>query len=140
MSIEQNSSSSILRFAGDINIEEVTITSMVSGTFFNVANQLITIEVFEDMFAPFMTGSLIFRESLDFANSFPFVGQEYLDLKVSTPTLENSGGTVEGRFYVYKLSDRQEVSERSTVYKLAFISGEAIIDVNNSNITLIGYT
>lgn len=131
MSSQENVSSRILRFAGDINIESATITSMVSGLTFNVTNQLITIEIFEDMFAPFMTGSLIFRESLDFANSFPFVGQEYLDLKVSTPTLENSGGTVEGRFYIYKLSDRQEVSERSTVYKLAFISGEAIIDVNN---------
>ena len=131
MSIEQNSSSSILRFAGDINIEEVTITSMVSGTFFNVANQLITIEVFEDMFAPFITGSLIFRESLDFANTFPFVGQEYVDIKISTPTLENIGGTIEGRFYIYQLSDRQEVSERSTVYKLSFISGDAVVDVSN---------
>ena len=110
MSSQENVSSRILRFAGDINIESATITSMVSGLTFNVTNQLITIEIFEDMFAPFMTGSLIFRESLDFANSFPFVGQEYLDLKVSTPTLENSGGTVEGRFYIYKLSDRQEVS------------------------------
>jgi hypothetical protein len=131
MTTEQNSSSGILRFAGDVSIEDATITSMVSGLSFNVTNQLITIEIFEDMFAPFITGSLIFRESLDFANAFPFVGQEYLDLKVSTPTFENSGGTVEGRFYIYKLSDRQEVSERSTVYKLAFISGEAIVDLNN---------
>lgn len=122
-----------LKFAGDINVERVTITSLISDKTFNVANQLLTIQIFEDMFSPFITGSLIFQESLDFASNFPFIGEEVIDLKVFTPTLDKAnpkGGVIEGRFYIYKMADREEISERSTVYQLHFISIEAIADIN----------
>ena len=60
-------SSKELRYAGDINVAEVTITSLITNKKFNVANQLVTIHIFEDMFSPFISGSLIFQESLDFS-------------------------------------------------------------------------
>lgn len=122
-----------LRFAGDVNVERVTITSLISNKTFNVANQLLTIQIFEDMFSPFITGSLIFQESLDFASNFPFVGEEVIDLKLFTPTLDKAKpkeGVIEGRFYIYKMADREEIAERSTVYQLHFISIEAIADIN----------
>ena len=100
-----NVSADILRFAGDVKVENVTITSMVSGLSFNVTNQVVTIEFFEDMFSPFMTGALILRESFDFANTLPIVGQEILDITVSTPTLEDSGGKISGKFYIYNQAD-----------------------------------
>ena len=127
---ETNVSADILRFAGDVKVEDVTITSMVSGLSFNVTNQVVTIEFFEDMFSPFMTGALILRESFDFANTLPIVGQEILDITVSTPTLEDSGGRISGKFYVYNMTDREEPSERSTIFRLGFITGEAIVDLN----------
>ena len=130
MSSERNLSSSILRFAGDVNLVDATITSMVSGITFNVTNQIITLEIFEDLFSPFITGALILKESVDFANTFPLVGQEYVDLTVSTPSLENQGGKITGRFYIYQFTDRTELAERSTVYKLGIISGDAIVDLN----------
>lgn len=130
MSSERNISSSILRFAGDVNLVDATITSMVSGVTFNVTNQIITLEIFEDLFSPFITGALILKESVDFANVFPLVGQEYVDLTVATPSLENQGGKITGRFYIYQFTDRTETAERSTVYKLGIISGDAIIDLN----------
>ena len=127
---ETNVSADILRFAGDVKVEDVTITSMVSGLSFNVTNQVVTIEFFEDMFSPFMTGALILRESFDFANTLPIVGQEILDITVSTPTLEDSGGRISGKFYIYNMTDREEPSERSTIFRLGFITGEAIVDLN----------
>lgn len=133
MANKPDTDSDKLRFAGDISVEKVTISSLVSDKSFNVANQLLTIQIFEDMFSPFITGSLIFQESLDFASNFPFVGEEVLDLRIYTPTLDKAkpkDGVIEGRFYIYKMADREEVSDRSTVYQLHFISIEAISDIN----------
>jgi hypothetical protein len=127
-------SSDQVRFAGDINVAEVTITSLITQKKFNVSNQLLTIQIFEDMFSPFITGSLIFKESLDFASNFPFVGEEVIDLKIFTPTLDKSkpkDGVIQGRFYIYKMADRDYLAERSLVYQLHFISIEAISDINS---------
>lgn len=125
-------SKDILRFAGDVNVEKVIITSRINGNSFNVSNQLIQINVFEDMFSSFTTGELIFKESFDFVNGFPFIGEEELELKISTPTVDaKSGGTIEGKFYIYKLSDRTEYAERNVIYIAKFISIEAIKDINN---------
>ena len=103
MATQPDVSSDKLRFAGDVNVGEVKITSLVSNKTFNVANQLITIQIFEDIFSPFITGSIIVRESFDLINLFPFAGEEKLELDISTPTLEK--GNIKSDFYIYKLTD-----------------------------------
>jgi hypothetical protein len=126
-------SSDKIRYAGDINVAQVTIRSLITAREFNVSNQLLTIQIFEDMFSPFITGSLIFKESLDFASNFPFVGEEVIDLELFTPTFDKSlpkTGVIKGRFYIYKMADRDLLAERSLVYQLHFISIEAIKDIN----------
>jgi hypothetical protein len=133
MAEDQRASSDQLRYAGDINVAKVEITSLITDKKFNVSNQLITIQIFEDMFSPFISGSLIFKESLDFASNFPFVGEEVIDLKLFTPTLDKSkpkSGVIEGRFYIYKMADREQIAERNNVYQLHFISIDAITDIN----------
>lgn len=129
----QNNSPDILRFAGDVNVEKVVITSLVSETKFNISNQLLSITIYEDIFSPFITGTLIFKESYDFVTNFPFVGEEILELKIYTPTLNKSGdssGIIEGKFYIYKMSDRTELAERNMAYLLHFISLDAVADIN----------
>lgn len=125
-------SSDKLRLAGDVNVESVMMVSLATGKYFNVKNQLVTIHIFEDLFSPFITGILVFRESLDFTNYFPLVGEEAIELKIFTPTLDDSpDGIIQGKFYVYKMEDVTEVADRSVVYKLHFISMEAITDMNS---------
>ena len=124
-----------LRQAGDVNIEKVEIVSLASGTSFDIKNQVVTIQIFEDMFSPFMTGSLIIKDSLDLINNLPYVGQEFIDLKIFTPTLDQSLGglgVIEDRFYIYKITDREYVAEKSVVYQIHFISAEAVVDLNQS--------
>lgn len=120
-------SSTPIRFAGDVSIDKVRITTP-SGFYQDIAAQVINVQVYEDIFSPFITGSLIVRESLDLVNLFPFIGEEFLDLEISTPTLENKN--ISGRFYIYKLTDRELLGDRSVVYQLHFISEEAVVDLN----------
>ena len=131
---QQNTSSSKLHNAGDVNIEYVKVTSLANNSFVDIKNQVITVQIFEDMFSPFTTGSLIIRDAIDLINNMPFVGMEYLDLSLHTPTLDvtlKDAGIIKGRFYIYKITEREYVAEKSVVYQLHFISGEAVADLNN---------
>jgi hypothetical protein len=118
-----------LNFAGDVRIDNCTLTSIASGNSLNIINQVITIQVYEDLFSPFISGNIIVKESLDILNELPITGQEWLDLSIRTPSLEDSVD-IKGRFFVYKISDRDYVAERNVVYKLHFISEHALKDAS----------
>jgi hypothetical protein len=113
--------------AGDINIEMVQITT-TQGFYQDILNQVISLQIFEDIFSPFTTGTLEIKDSLDLLNVFPFNGEEYLELKLNTPTLTE--GNIDGKFYIYKMSNRVMLGDRVTIYTLHFISIEAIVDLN----------
>jgi len=116
-----------LRFAGDVNIDRVQIITQ-KGFYQDVTAQVLTIQFYEDLFSPFITGSIVLKESLDLPNLFPFIGEEYVEVDVSTPTLKQSA--IKGKYYIYKMTDREIVGDRSVVYQLHFISVEAIVDLN----------
>lgn len=116
-----------LRFAGDVNIEKLVLKS-VNGFYQDIANQVIGIQIFEDIFSPFITGTLIIKDSLDLLNVFPLTGEEYLTLKISTPTMPR--GSIQGDFYVFKMNNREILGDRAIIYELHFITQEAVIDMN----------
>jgi hypothetical protein len=116
-----------IRFAGDVDVELVQITS-TNGFYQNVGNQVIGIQIFEDIFSPFITGTLIIKDSLDLLNVFPFAGEEYLTLRINTPSLKE--GSIRGDFYIFKMANREIVGDRSVIYELHFITQEAIVDLN----------
>jgi hypothetical protein len=123
------STSNALRFAGDVSINKVKVVSS-SGFHQDIANQVKGIQIFEDLLSPFITGSLIIKDSLDLINLFPFVGEEFLELDISTPTLKQ--GNITGKFYIYKMTDRDFIGDKSVVYQLHFTSQESLIDLNKS--------
>ena len=130
----RNVSSGQLRQASDVNVEYVNITSLANKTVFNIKNQVITIQVYEDMFSPFITGSLIVKDSLDLINNLPFSGMEYLEMEIFTPTLDvelKDQGIISGKFYIYKITEREYIAEKNLVYQLHFISSEAVQDLSN---------
>lgn len=113
--------------AGDINIDLVQITT-TQGFYQNITGQVIGLQVFEDIFSPFITGTLEILDSLDLMNVFPFNGEEYLELKLTTPTLER--GNIDSKFYIYKMANRAMIGNKSLIYTLHFISIEAVVDIN----------
>jgi hypothetical protein len=118
-----------LRFAGDVSVGKIRVTSQ-SGFFQDIANQVIGIQIFEDLLSPFITGTLIIKDSLDLVNLFPFVGEEYVELDIKTPTLRT--GNISGKFYIYKMTDRELTGDKQVVYQLHFTSQDALLDLNKS--------
>lgn len=118
-----------IRFAGDVNIDKIEIVSS-NGFIQNVTNQIIAIEIFEDLYSPFISGNVVVKDSLDLANLFPFVGEEFINLKIHTPTLDGKNQIIDSQFYIFKMSNRELMGDRNVVYQLHFISPEAIVDLN----------
>ena len=122
------SSDKELRFAGDVSIEKCDIFTS-GGLKQDIAAQVIAISIYEDLFSPFISGSLTVRESFDLVNLFPFVGEEMVEIDIVTPTLEEDKN-IKGTFYIYKMTDRVLLGDKLVAYVLHFISPEAIIDLN----------
>ena len=117
-----------LRFAGDVSIEKCDIFTS-GGVRQDIAAQVIAITVYEDIFSPFVSGSLTVRESFDLVNLFPFVGEEMVELDIVTPTLDEKKN-ITGSFYIYKMTDRVLLGDKLVAYVLHFITPEAVIDLN----------
>lgn len=118
-----------LSFAGDVTVQKCSVISS-TGVEFSVKGQLVALQIFEDLYSPFISGTIIFKDSLDFVNALPFIGQETLSLIVYTPSLERNGGKIEGQFYIHKMKDREYDGDRSVVYEMSFISKEFLNDIN----------
>lgn len=116
-----------LRFAGDVNIEKANLVTP-KGVYQNVTAQVLSIKVFEDIFSPFITGTLVLKDSFDYHSMMPLLGEEFLELSLKTPTIP--GGKLKGTFHVYKMNEKINYGDRSTAYELNFISIESMIDTN----------
>jgi hypothetical protein len=119
----------IIHFAGDVNVEKMNIQSH-DGTTYSISNQLVSIQIFEDLYSPFISGILTIKDSLDFVNALPMIGQELLDVSIFTPTLRDKGGHLKGQFYITEFKNREYLAERNVIYELTFVSKEAMIDAN----------
>lgn len=122
-------SSQKLRFAGEYNLNRVQIINS-KGLFQDITDQVLAIQLYEDIFSPVITGSISIKESLDLVNLLPFIGEEYVDLDITTPSLGETDLAIKGKFYIYKMNDREMAGDRAAVYQLQFISQEAIVDRN----------
>lgn len=116
-------------FAGDISIDKVSIQS-VDGTEFSIANQIVAIQIFEDLYSPFITGTIIIKDSMDLINTVPIIGQELLNIDISTPSLQNKGGRINSQFFMYRIKNREYLGDKTVMFELDFISKEAIVDSN----------
>lgn len=114
--------------AGDVSMRDISIISS-TGNSYNIKEQVLALEIYEDLFGSFITGTIIVRDSMEFKNLIPLIGEEILLIDVITPLLDEQYA-YKGEFYIYKMDDIVVSADRETTYMLHFISKEAIIDAN----------
>lgn len=123
-----NSNPEEIKFAGEVNVEKVTIRKRADGGLQqNISEQVIGIVIYEDIFSPFLSGQLIIKDSLDLVNLFPLTGQEFVDIEITTPTIE-----IPMKFtsVVYKMTNREVLGDKAISYKLHFTSLESFVSMN----------
>lgn len=128
---EPTSDGSGLSYAGEFVLE--TLDWMQRGNdvdttvALNIKQQYEQLTIYEDMFAPFMSGNLVLRDTHDLPQLFNKPGTDVLHIRISTPTILEEH-VIDGWFHIYKIDEREEVSDRSIMYMLHFVSIENMYD------------
>ena len=99
---------------------ELTIKSKIGGSPQIINLMVIELNMYEDMFGPFMRMEVVINDSLGLIDKLPIVGDEELVFTYGNPNEQQ----FEQTFVVYKLSGRTNIKDRAQVYTIHAISRE----------------
>lgn len=116
-----------LEFPGAVEIERLQLVS-TRGIVVDLDDYLVELNIYEDIFAPALNGTIILSDKLNLIEKLPIVGEELLLIKLTTPTFVDS---IEKTFRVVKITDKNVVlGQNAHLYTLHFVSQEMALDVN----------
>ena len=115
--------------AGDFELEVLDLVT-VSGMRIDLTASCIGITIFEDIFSLALTGTIALSDAFNLPSHGPILGQEYLYLKIRTPSFPNVETTAidfsENVFLVHSISTRKRIADGIQGYVLSFASQELI--------------
>lgn len=112
--------------AGDVLIEKLNIIT-TKNTIIDLRDFLVELNIYEDMFSNCMRGSILLSDSRNLIQKGPILGEEFVQITVTTPTFEKK---INKTFKVYSVSDRKIVRDNNTqMYILHFTSIELYYDI-----------
>ncbi len=114
--------------AGEFDIEHFELL-LAQGEGIDVKQQIDSIRIYEDIYAPFITGTVIFRDTLDIPSVIGRGGKDLLDISLKTKGLKDEKiNRISGLFYLYKFSEREMVGHKMQKYAFHFVSIEMMFD------------
>ena len=116
-----NATGSDITKAGDYVIDKLELRSEVTNTTVNIRALFSQMEIYEDMFSPYMTAKIYMNDGLNIAEVLPIRGQETLELSFRTDF--EGMEPIKKTFKIYKI-DQQIIDEngRGQQYVLHLIS------------------
>ena len=108
--------------SSDYEIKNLTLYTS-DGQSVDIRNLILELNIFEDIFSPCMTCSARIVDGNDLISIFKFHGNEYLELEIDKPTLEDP---IKKVFRLYKISDR-DFGTNYQNYTMHFCSEEMIL-------------
>ena len=107
-----------IRAVGDFHLAEAKILTS-AGNFINIkASNIGHIRLYEDIKRSSVSGEILIQNSAAFSNEGPIIGQEYLYLKIQTPSLERPEDIIdfsETVFLINSVQNRMEVGNNVDV-------------------------
>jgi hypothetical protein len=120
MSSFQNHGNDNLK-AGDYKLEKFTLHSLLNGSSIELNNLFRYIEIYEDIFSPYVSAKLYIEDANNFPERFPIVGQEKVEISFRSDI--NAMRPVDLVFRVYKLdSHRINPNGKTQQYTLHLMS------------------
>lgn len=116
--------------AGSYNLKFVDILK-ANGESVNVREQIDSITIYEDMYSPFITGKLTFRDTFDLPSILGRSGRDLVRFHITTPIVNDETLDIKGTYFIYKAGERELVRDRTQMYNLHFISIESLFDINS---------
>jgi len=114
------------QYAGEINLEYLRIFSS-EGVRADLSSIVVEINLFEDIFSTSFTGNIILVDTLNIIEKLPILGQEYIELKCSTPQVNPTKETIiEKRFILHSIVARENISSGAQSYSLDIATEDSI--------------
>jgi hypothetical protein len=117
-----------LQTAGEFIIEELKLVT-TSGLEVDLTTSVIGLTLFEDIFSMTISGTVAIADSVNLASYGPLLGQEYLHLKISTPTFKDESAVIDfskNAFLVHSISNREKITDGVQGFTLSFVSQELV--------------
>jgi len=119
-----------LKAVGDFKLIEAEIITS-SGLSFDLlkSSSIIHITIFEDITKNSISGNILMQDALALTSLGPIIGQEYLKLKIQTPSLTDEDHSIDftkNVFIVNSLEKRMDVGNNVQVYMLNFTTSELV--------------
>ena len=117
-----------LQTAGEFKLDQLKLVT-TSGLEVDLTASVMGLSLFEDMFSMTISGTVAIADSVNLASYGPLLGQEYLHLKISTPTFKDESAIIDfskNAFLVHSISNRQKLTGGVQGFTLSFVSPELI--------------
>lgn len=111
----------VLHKPGDYTIDKCVLHSMVNGTTVDLSGLFKKLEIYEDIFSPYISAKIYIEDAYNFPEKLPMVGQEKLELTLKTDL--DSLEPIDLVFRVYKF-DSQKLGDtgKTQQYVLHLVS------------------
>jgi hypothetical protein len=117
-----------IQTAGEFIIEELKLVT-TSGLEVDLITSVIGLTLFEDIFSMTISGTVAIADSVNLASYGPLLGQEYLHLKISTPTFKDESAVIDfskNALLVHSISNREKITGGVQGVVLSFVSQELV--------------
>jgi len=107
-------------FKGKVSVNSILLTNGKGDKVVDLSKSYAEINIFEDIFSPFMTGNILLLDSLNLVQELPIVGEELIEIDFST--IGDTEDTFRRQFQIQSLENRKIEGEQSESFVLQFIS------------------
>ena len=117
-----------LQNPGNFKVEEANLITS-AGIDIPLMPHLVSINLYEDILKNAISGEILLQEAADLVGKGPIIGQEYLLLKISTPSFQSEGDIIDftkNVFVINSMENRISVGNNVNMYLLSFTTSELV--------------
>jgi len=116
-----------LSVAGEVLIDKLYLVPGNESTKIDISGLMIEVNIFEDIFANTLSGSITLTENFNLIHDLPIIGEELIEIEFRTPSINKIFSKT---FFLYKIGRRLIDGNSKHAYLLNIISMEALKDLN----------
>jgi len=115
-----------IQYAGEYILKEASLVTS-AGIVFDLKGTILSFNIYENIFSTSLSGSFTFVDTDNIVTNGPIVGQEYLYIKVGTPSLDELDFDFTNvPFTTYKVNTRVDANKNTQLIQISFTSPEII--------------
>ena len=113
-----------IQYAGEYELQELKLYSS-TGNVIDLTTTTVEINLFEDITRNSMSGSIIVADTNNLILNTPIIGQEYISLKIKTPSLDGEEiDFTDHVFCAYKIGLRSDLSQSAELFEISLTTPE----------------